>query len=163
MSVAFMAIVNINMDIEPWRSVNDGVMGGLSAGRMVPIEDHLRFEGVLSLENKGGFASVRRLIEQDLTNAESVRLHLRGDGREYQFRLRLEDRWDGIAWRAKIETTGEWQIIDLAFVDFDPVFRGRKVADAGAVVAASIGQIGFMLADKRAGPFSLEIRSMEFR
>ena len=69
----------------------------------------------------------------------------------------------GIAWRAKIETTGEWQIIDLAFVDFDPVFRGRKIADAGAVVAASIGQIGFMLADKRAGPFSLEIRSMEFR
>jgi hypothetical protein len=32
---------------------------------------------------------------------------LRGDGREYQFRLRLDDRWDGIAWRAKIETTGE--------------------------------------------------------
>ena len=160
---AMTLTVHIDMSVEPWRSVNDGVMGGLSAGRMVPMEEHLRFEGVLSLENNGGFASVRRLIEQDLTSAESVRLHLRGDGREYQFRLRLDDRWDGIAWRAKIETTGEWQIIDLALVDFDPVFRGRKVADAGAVVAASVRQIGFMLADKQAGPFRLEIRSIEFR
>ena len=69
----------------------------------------------------------------------------------------------GIAWRAKIETTGEWQIIDLDFVDFDPAFRGRKVADAGAVVAASVRQIGFVLADKRDGLFRLEIRSIEFR
>jgi len=70
--------VHIDMSVEPWRSVNDGVMGGLSAGRIVSMKEHLRFEGKLSLENKGGFASVRRLIEQDLTNAESVLLHLRG-------------------------------------------------------------------------------------
>jgi len=62
-----------------------------------------------------------------------------------------------------IDTTGEWQVIDLAFVDFEPVFHGRKVANADAVVAASIRQIGFMLADKQAGPFSLEVRLMEFR
>lgn len=156
-------MAQIDMSVEPWRPVNDGVMGGLSAGRMVPVEKHLRFEGVLSLENKGGFASVRRLLEQDLASTESVRLHLRGDGREYQFRLRLDDRWDGIAWRAKFKTTGEGQTIDLTFTDFEPVFRGRKVSDAGFVVAARIRQIGFMLADKQAGPFGLEFRSIEFR
>jgi len=106
--VAAMTLtVQIDMSVEPWRSVNDGVMGGLSAGCMVSMKKHLRFEGRLSLENKGGFASVRRLIEQDLTSAKSVRLHLLGDGREYQFRLRLDDRREGVAWRAMIDTTGE--------------------------------------------------------
>jgi hypothetical protein len=49
MVAAMTLTVHIDMSVEPWRLVNDGVMGGLSAGRMAPVEEHLRFEGVLSL------------------------------------------------------------------------------------------------------------------
>jgi monofunctional biosynthetic peptidoglycan transglycosylase len=155
--------MRLDMELAPWQAVNDGVMGGISRGRMVSTEDGLRFEGELSLENNGGFASVRRPVDADLSAAGSVRLEVRGDGRTYQFRLRLDKRYDGVAWRAEFATSGEWQTIDLPFDEFVPVFRGRRVPEAGPVIAADIGQAGFMLADKTAGAFALDIRSIEFR
>jgi monofunctional biosynthetic peptidoglycan transglycosylase len=152
----------LGLDLEPWRAINDGVMGGVSTGRMVPSNGGLRFEGELSLENNGGFASVRRPVEADLARARGVRLELRGDGRSYQFRLRQDNRFDGVAWRAGFSTSGQWQTVELGFDDFEPVFRGRRVPEAGPVVGENIRQIGFMLADKQPGDFALEIRSIEF-
>lgn len=42
-----------------WVAVNDGVMGGRSTGGPEVAAGQLRFTGVLSLENNGGFSSVR--------------------------------------------------------------------------------------------------------
>jgi monofunctional biosynthetic peptidoglycan transglycosylase len=43
-----------------WQAVNDGVMGGVSDGQFrVTEEKTLEFFGTLSLENNGGFTSVR--------------------------------------------------------------------------------------------------------
>ena len=43
-----------------WQAVNDGVMGGVSDGRFRMNPDRtMEFFGRLSLENNGGFASVR--------------------------------------------------------------------------------------------------------
>ena len=162
MSVAFMAIVDISMDIEPWRSINDGVMGGRSAGGMTQSEEGLTFEGRLSLENNGGFSSVRRLVSQDLTRATGVRIQVRGDGRQYQFRIRQNSAFDGVAWSAVFTSGEKWQQIDIGFDQFAPVFRGRSVPQAGPVVPSGIQQIGFLLGDKTAGRFELEIRSIEF-
>ena len=157
-----MAIININMDIETWRSINDGVMGGLSAGGMAQSDEGLKFSGSLSLENNGGFSSVRRSVNQDLSNATGVRIQLRGDGRQYQFRIRQGNGFDGVAWRAVFSSSEKWQQIDIALDKFVPVFRGRMAPQAGPVVPSEIQQIGFLLADKTAGRFELEIRSIEF-
>ena len=97
-----------------------------------------------------------------MATATGVRLVVRGDGRTYQFRLRQDDRFDGIAWRAEFTTNSDWQTVVLPFNEFIPVFRGRRVPDAGPVEPAAIRQVGFMLADKTPGSFSLEIRSIEF-
>ena len=64
MSIAMTAMASLDMRADPWRSVNDGVMGGRSSGGMVQAEDALKFTGELSLENNGGFSSVRRLVEE---------------------------------------------------------------------------------------------------
>jgi len=157
-----MTKIGLDTKINAWRSINDGVMGGLSSGGMMQLDAGLRFTGELSLENNGGFSSARRLVEQDLSAATSVRLEVRGDGREYQFRIRLNNRFDGVAWRAIFTTKDEWQIIEIALDEFIPVFRGRTVAEAGPVVASEIQQIGFLLSDKNAGRFELDIRSIEF-
>jgi len=153
---------HLDMNPGPWHAINDGVMGGVSSGRMVQTPEGLRFEGELSLENNGGFASVRRAIELDLATATGVRLVVRGDGRTYQFRLRQDDRFDGIAWRAEFTAGSGWQTVDLSFDEFIPVFRGRQVPDAGPVAPATIQQAGFMLADRAPGPFVLEIQSIAF-
>ena len=45
---------------KPGETVNDGVMGGRSAGRFkITGDKKMEFSGTLSLENNGGFASVR--------------------------------------------------------------------------------------------------------
>ena len=50
---------------KPWQTVNDGVMGGRSSGRFKINDDkNMEFFGTLSLENNGGFASVRARGEQ---------------------------------------------------------------------------------------------------
>ena len=157
-----MAAIELGLDTGPWRAINDGVMGGISSGAMVREGSGLRFTGELSLENNGGFASVRRLVERDLSTATGVRLEIRGDGRDYQFRIRQDDRFDGVAWRARFRTDGTWQVVEFGFDEFEPVFRGRLVRDAGPVDPAAIAQVGFMLADQRPGPFQLDIRSIEF-
>ena len=43
-----------------WRIINDGVMGGESQGKFyIDTEGNGIFEGTISLENNGGFSSVR--------------------------------------------------------------------------------------------------------
>ena len=160
--MALMAPVSFNMEADSWRSVNDGVMGGISSGRMLQNGEQLMFTGELSLENNGGFSSVRRLVKQDLSGANRIRMEVRGDGREYQFRIRQNNRFDGVAWSAVFNAEDDWQSVEMALDQFIPVFRGRIVPQAGPVVASEIQQIGFLLADKNAGPFKLEIRHIEF-
>ncbi len=145
-----------------WRVINDGVMGGVSSGEMISTDDGLCFQGFLSLENNGGFASVRRLLDFNLQEASGVRLRVRGDGRTYQLRLRQDESFDNVAWRAEFSTNGEWQTIELPFENFKPVWRGRPVEKAGPVVPAKVRQIGFLLADGQQASFKLYIGAIEF-
>ena len=143
-----------------WVVVNDGVMGGVSQSRVRRAsEETAVFEGTLSLENNGGFASVRALVGTlDLSSEAGLEIRVRGDGRRYQLRLRTEDRFDGAAYRAEFQPGEDWQTIRIPFDAFEPVFRGRILKDAPPLDTENIEQLGIMLADKRAGPFALEIR-----
>ncbi len=156
-----MTLAAMTLDAEPWRIVNDGVMGGLSRSAVTETPEGLRFAGELSLENNGGFASTRRLVADGFPGAAAIRIRVRGDGRRYQLRLRQDRAWDGIAWRHEFDTTGEWQTLTLSLADFEPVWRGRRVGGAGPAVAEDVRQLGFMLADKQAGPFRLDIAAIE--
>ena len=160
----FMAMgisIMMNMSIEPWRSVNDGVMGGVSSGGMISTPAGLAFQGQLSLENNGGFSSVRRLVDEDLTHSYGIRLSVKGDGRSYQLRLRQDRNYDGVAWRREFTTDGSVQTFEFEYSSFEPVFRGRIVNSAGKLDPAQITQLGFLIADKLEGHFSLSIRKME--
>lgn len=153
-------------ELERWGAINDGVMGGLSEGRIVASSDGTAFfAGILSLENNGGFASVRRAPQPyGLEDADALILHAKGDGRRYQFRIRTDDRFDGVAYQASFETpAGEWQWIEIPFDRFRATFRERSVPEVGALDPRKIRQIGFMLADKRPGPFRLEVRTIGAR
>ena len=76
--------------IKDWVIVDDGVMGGKSAGSFSLNEQgHGVFEGSVSLENNGGFSSLRysseRILVQDFT---TIALKIKGDGKNYQFRIK---------------------------------------------------------------------------
>ena len=46
--------------VQDWRSIDDRIMGGCSLSRAEFVDgDGLRFRGVVSFDNGGGFASIR--------------------------------------------------------------------------------------------------------
>ena len=64
----------------PWRITDDGVMGGLSKGR-VDFTDAgtMVFKGTLSLENSGGFSTARTgKVDLDLAGAEGFVVRVKG-------------------------------------------------------------------------------------
>ena len=147
-------------DAQKWTSVNDDVMGGRSEGTFrVTGQGNLEFYGNLSLENRGGFASVRsKPAKIDASNFNALDIRLRGDGRPYYCYLRASDDRSSYSYRAKFDTeAGSWQEIRLPLKSFQATWRGRTLPDAPALDANSIRSAGFLIADKKAGPFKLEV------
>jgi hypothetical protein len=146
-------------EVGRWIRVHDTVMGGRSAGDLRSGASGLVFTGEVSLQNNGGFASVRTGPRDfGLAGAEGLLVRVRGDGRTYRLRLRLDDQFDGIAYSADLATeAGVWTDVRVPFAAFVPVWRGRQLDGPEPVAPARIRQLGFMIADKAAGPFRLEI------
>jgi len=147
-------------DLVDWRVVNDGVMGGLSRGEIIMTGSGTAvFQGILSLENNGGFSSTRTLPRPyNLVGYEGITLRVRGDGNMYQFRLHLDDLFDSVAYRCRFQTeAGAWMLVEIPFNECVPVFRGRELSSVGPAVPAKIQQIGFLISDKQAGSFRLEV------
>ena len=147
-----------------WTSVNDVVMGGVSDSLMQVSEDGKGvFAGHLSLENNGGFASVRApLPENDFTGYDGIVLRVKGDGKCYNFRVRTDMLFDGVVYRQEFDTVaGKWMDVELPFSDFKPSFRGRIVPDAPPLDPSRIFQIGFLISEKQEGSFRLEVESID--
>ena len=143
-----------------WYSVDDRVMGGVSRSTSSRFtENALVFEGNLSLERNGGFASIRSEEARfDLSGYEALVLRVRGDGNRYQLSMRTDGRFDGIRYRATFDTRdGEWLIVRLPLEAFRPTWRGRWVPNAGPLDASRIRSFGIMISDKQEGAFQLEI------
>ena len=88
-----------------WRSVDDDVMGGVSSSRIEPGVDSgprgARFVGTVSLENNGGFASIRSTpAPLGLAGAEGLELELIGDGHTYKLSIRLDSDFVGVSYQA---------------------------------------------------------------
>lgn len=163
-SMATKAKIMYNFDsskeIQRWRIVNDGVMGGLSKSQILLGDKNTAiFSGTVSLENNGGFASTRTIPRSySLDGYEGILLRVKGDGKNYQFRLRTDDRFDGISYRHEFTTDdGNWVTIAIPFEEFAPTFRGRILDGVKPVDPGKVQQVGFLIANKQAEKFNLEI------
>ena len=147
-------------EIGYWRIVNDGVMGGLSESEIVYTNGNTAiFRGIVSLENNGGFASTRTIPRSyKMDGYDGVLIRVKGDGKKYQFRMRTNDRFDGISYRYQFSTKlNTWMIIDIPFHECVPVFRGRILKDVETIIPEEIQQLGFLISNQQAGKFQLEI------
>ncbi len=154
----------VNFDGDPsepsWVAVNDGVMGGRSSGSPTVDGGMLKFSGTLSLENNGGFASVRTVdYAVNLSSVETLVLRVRGDGRRYQLRLATSARNHGIAVSYAAEffsPAGEWTEVRLRLDSLQPRVRGTMLAGP-PLDPAQIKEVGLLIGDKQEGPFSLDV------
>jgi monofunctional biosynthetic peptidoglycan transglycosylase len=146
------------LSVTPFQVVNDGVMGGVSSSRVSYADSALIFEGLLSLENRGGFASFRGPVTLP-HETKALRVHLRGDGRRYKLTLKIADpnaRWQ---YQAPFETTGSWQMCPFEASDFTASFRGTRI-EAPPLRFDRVATLGVLISDRQAGPFRLEIREV---
>ena len=154
---------NPHSNINDWNIVNDGVMGGLSKGTITINEHgHGVFEGKISLDNNGGFSSVRYAFEQyNIKDYKKVVIKLKGDGKPYQFRVRPDYR-DRYSYITIFETTGEWQEVEINLADMYPSFRGRKL-DMPNFDSAYLEEVTFLIGNKKEEKFRLLIDSIELQ
>lgn len=145
--------------VRSWRTVNDGVMGGRSSGRVrINDERHLEFSGTLSLANNGGFASVRARGTNLAMNSDDVIVaRVRGDGREYKFNLYTQRNLGGYSFRQSFQTKkDEWIEVRLPVKNSVATWRGR-VNRRERLDPSRVSGLGFLLGDKKPGQFQLEV------
>lgn len=147
-----------------WQTINDGVMGGVSEGKVKFTDQKtMEFYGTLSLENNGGFASVRSKAKKlGLEKGDVLVARVRGDGREYSLNLYVPRPLIAFSYRATVQTKqNEWIEVKLPLDKFQATSFGRPVKDAGPVDPQEANGLGFLLGDKKAGPFKLEVESIK--
>ena len=143
-----------------WTAVNDGVMGGVSRGQhRITSEGTLEFSGTVSLENNGGFASIRSSpASTDLAGYDGLLIRARGDGKRYALNLQTDVPIAAGSYRVKFETkAGEWLEIPLRFSDFEATSFGQVIRSVPALNPAKIRSFGLLISDKQEGPFKLEV------
>lgn len=143
----------------PWRTVNDGVMGGRSVGRFkINDAQKMEFSGRLSLANNGGFASVRaRVANLSLQQDDVIVARVKGDGREYKFNLYAQPDLGGYSYRQSFKTVpGEWIEVEFPIDKSAATWRGRTFPNQ-QLDSSKVAGLGFLLGDKKPGSFKLEV------
>ena len=142
---------------------NDGVMGGLSKGKVTKTDQGtFLFSGDLSLENNGGFSSVRMSGgDWNLDGWQGIEIEVKGDGRTYDLRLTTDEKFRGssVSFSGKFETKkGEWTKVRVPFSALKASWRGMKLDRP--FNPAKINGLGITIADKVQGPFKVEFRPL---
>lgn len=147
-------------DLSGWRIQNDVVMGGRSESRITQSDAGTAiFSGTVSLENNGGFASVRYSFPQlSIAGHTTAHLRLRGDGKRYIFQVEAGNRARHY-YAAAFETTGEWETVVINLRDMEPMWRGSRL-NRPNYSAESMAQLRFMIANDIQESFELEIESI---
>jgi len=150
-----------NIGIDKWGIVNDGVMGGISQSNIYLNEvNNIIFSGNVSLENNGGFASIRRGFDGEKLNESSTfLLRVKGDGNIYKFRLTMMGSYANYS--ANFKTIkDQWIDIEIPVENFKPYYFGRSIR-APKLKVHKVNSIGILIYDKQEGDFSLEIENIK--
>ena len=144
-----------NSNIQDWEITNDVVMGGKSSSYFKLSTDGFGvFSGNISLENNGGFASVRHRFKKIEVNEKTkIVIKLKGDGKKYQFRVK-DDSGNYYSYIASFSTTGKWEEIEISLKDMYPYFRGYKI-NGSNFSSNIIEQITFLIGNKTPETFKL--------
>ncbi|OUW81557.1 MAG: hypothetical protein CBD74_08105 [Saprospirales bacterium TMED214] len=149
--------------LSKWQIVNDGVMGGRSSSRVDSGGDgSMRFSGVLSLANNGGFASTRsRGGNLGLKQGDTIILKVKGDGRKYTFNAYVPRRRMAFSYRVEFKTVkDQWAEVRVPLDQLVATSFGRVVRGA-SLNPAEVNSVGILLGDKKPGPFKILIKSIK--
>ena len=150
-----------------WRIVNDGVMGGLSQSNAMLTSDSVKFSGTVSLENNGGFASIRTLIpEQSLANCKTMTIRYKSNSLTRTFGLSLKNsqRYYIPYYKHTFSPkTKDWQELKVNLNNFKHYRISQVIGDSMPSNALDdVYNIAIIISDKISGPFDIEIDYIKF-
>ena len=118
--------------------------------------------GTVSLENNGGFSSIRhRFSKTEVNENTKLSIRLKGDGKRYQLRVKANARLY-FSYITYIGTSGEWQTVEIDLADMYPSFRGMLLNQPN-FAHDTIEEIGFLISNKKAENFQLLIDKIELK
>lgn len=138
--------------------VNDGVMGGVSQSSLRQDEDGMFFEGVVSLENNGGFASMRSSVRFP-QGTQLIELLAKGDGKRYKLVLRTELA-PRVTYVADFIALPTWQTYRFNLSQFKSTFRGRDV-NAPTLSFSDVIDFGILISNNQAGSFAIQLKTLK--
>ena len=144
--------------VTQFRVINDSVMGGVSTSQLRPDAGVMVFEGEVSLENSGGFASFRGPVKFPAL-PKALLLTVRGDERRYKLTLKLDDSNQSGQYQAAFVAPREWQTLRFEPADFEASFRGRLISQP-PVRFVDVRYVGLLISDKQSGAFRVELKDM---
>ena len=136
-----------------WSRVNDTVMGGRSSSSLDwQRDDTLLWRGRLSLENNGGFVSIRSDAGwSDWSGYDGIEVVLEAKGREVEITMQRRDvrvRAGGYYAAVPTNAQGETRV----FIPFEAFQLAASASQYGAPPQGGLGSaggMGMMIADKQ--------------
>jgi len=148
-----------------WITLNDGVMGGRSIGKMSWAADHMHWEGQTSLQNNGGFASVRSpWSSMDLSGMSAVVIVCKGTGGPFKLTLETSQQWWMPYAYASFTPSNDWSEITIPLKAFQ--WSQAQLGDLKTVSSKELREVlrsGLMKYDGTASAFELEVKSIAFQ
>ncbi len=148
-----------------WFVLNDGVMGGRSGGEVIFGDNSFTFSGEVSLENNGGFASIRSpFLTYKLQQYKQVEIRYRATGMQFALTMANSKRWYNPNYKFNLaQTQGQWKTAVILLLDFKQYQVGRETGYTIATETLNqIIRLGFISNEKRAGEFELEVDYIKF-
>ena len=147
--------------VKSWRTVLDGVMGGLSTGRVEMGDETMIFSGETSLRNNGGFSSMRVAVpERIFSDSDAIRIRVKGDGRTWIIGAKNAAGMGGDSFWTRFDTVdGEWQDLVFPIDEMERHYFGQR--RSGQITPQQVRALEFYIYDKEEGPFRLEVDRIE--
>jgi hypothetical protein len=149
-----------------WLVISDNVMGGVSQSTIEYKENSLLLSGDISLDNYGGFSSVKTRFQQfDLSAYAGVRIRCKSSNQKFAITLEDSRNWTQPNYKGDFFNTREdnWEVITLYFKDFKAYQIGEPTGgNLEQNTLKNIVRIGIITTEKKEGPFSLEVDFIEF-
>jgi hypothetical protein len=144
---------------DQWQIVNDDVMGGISSSKAIIKDDKIIFSGNVSLENNGGFASLRSPVKNyNFENFSGIEIKIKGDGKRYSISMKETTYFSGYFYTSSFETKkNDWTVVKIPFENFKLNYFGKETNSQQKIPLSKIKEISLLIGDKQEGTFEAEI------
>jgi hypothetical protein len=157
---------NLDEKNKAWVILSDNVMGGITTSTIEYTTDAVVLTGDISLANYGGFSSIKTKFKSfDLSIYNGIKIKFKSSNQKFIFTLEDSKYWTEPYYKNGFSSTKNdtWEEAIIYFKDFKEMRIGQATGNAMPLEnLKNIVRLGIMTAEKKEGPFSLEIDYIEF-